>query len=101
MIRQVSGSAETATLQCTGSTKHKEGQETESSWRSNCEIQSRDIRKLRTGRDEGGEEAGSGVYSRRQALSVNNSVNRSHSSLLLPLLLQSQNGDTLILGERR
>jgi len=39
--------------------------------------------------------------SRRQVLSVKNSVNLSHSSLLLPLLLQSQNGDTLILGERR
>lgn len=39
--------------------------------------------------------------SRRQMFSVKNLVNLSHSSLLLPLLLQSQKGETLILGERR
>lgn len=53
------------------------------------------------GIQRGEEEADGWGDSRRQTLSVKNSVKRSQSSLLLPLLLQSQKGETLILGERR
>lgn len=50
----------------------------------------REQKKGCSGADEEENVGSGGTNSRRQVFSVKNSVNLSHSSLLLPLLLQSQ-----------
>lgn len=48
-------------MKSAGCTKHKERQETESWWRSDREMQGRNIRELKTVRGKGGEEGDRGV----------------------------------------